>query len=289
MLSTTERLTTALAAFDQFRTPTQIRRALNRGAGIHALRAATNPEDAHVQAAERLNAGGVDVMVVGDDCYPARLARTKTPPPVLFIWGNPALLTANGIGMCGSRNVSDRGLEAARVCGTEVADHGLVVISGYARGVDTETHLAALKSGGRTVIVLAEGIDGFRRKRTFENVPFDESHVAVVSQFPPSQKWSIGAAMTRNKVIAGLGHALVVIEAGANGGTLDAGLRALELGRPVLALEFATQDTPAGNEILFARGALRIRGRHHLSRILSEVELAGRAGDVRPEQLSLLA
>ena len=120
------------------------------------------------------------------------------------------------------------------------------------------THLAALDSGGRTIIVLAEGILHFQVKRAFGGA-FEPERVLVLSQFPPAETWNVGSAMTRNAVIAGIGRALVVIEAQESGGTLDAGLQALSMGRPVLALQFESDVTPPGNTILISKGAVPIR------------------------------
>lgn len=289
MLTRLERLQLAVAAFEIHRTPTKVRAALWPG-GLNAFADQIEPSQLRLFAgeAQRLHDADIDVVALGEDRYPRRLSNLKSAPPILFLWGNTDLLNANGVGMCGSRSVSARGLEAARTCGLEVAQHGLVIISGYARGVDTETHLAALESGGRTVIVLAEGISDFKRKKAFGDVPFDEEHVLAVSQFAPGQRWNVGAAMTRNGVIAGLGRALVVIEAGETGGTLNAGLRALDMGRPVLALAFSSQETPAGNQALFEKGAVPIHSKQHLVRVLDAVDATPLAEDLRGEQLSLL-
>ncbi len=220
---------------------------------------------------EALDRRDVDVCFYGEDPYPPRLAQISGAPGLLFMWGNPDLLHTPSVGMCGSRHASPKGLEAALTCGLEVAAHGLTIVSGYAKGVDTETHLAALRSGGRTIIVLAEGISHFRVKRSFRDVGLRRDHVLVLSQFPPAQRWNVGAAMTRNRVISGLGRALVVIEAGETGGTLNAGFQALEMGRPVLALEFS-EGTPTGNEILFDKGAVRIDRRSALGKALVSFE-----------------
>lgn len=203
------------------------------------------------------------MLIPGDDQFPEQLLELKNPPSYLFYWGNLGLLEERGVGMCGSRHVSSRGLEAARACGEEVASEGWHVVSGYAKGVDTETHLAALNAGAGTVIVLAEGILNFRRKKVFDSVPFDAARVLVLSQFPPSQKWSAGGAMTRNGLIAALGEALVVVEAGAKGGTLNAGMQGLGLRRPVFALQFSN-ETPAGNQRLLDAGAHAVETRRAL-------------------------
>ncbi|HEY7873577.1 MAG TPA: DNA-processing protein DprA [Actinomycetota bacterium] len=219
---------------------------------------------------DSLERRGVEVHFLTDSDFPPRLAALDDGPPLLFTWGNTKLFSQAGVGMCGSRNVSNNGLRAARSCGLEVASHGLVIISGYAKGVDTETHLAALASGGQTVIVLAEGILHFRQKKVFEAVGLDPQNVLVVSQFAPSQPWNVGAAMARNAIIAGLGTALVVVEAGERGGTLNAGLRALKIGRPVLALDFGGA-TPPGNELLFKQGAIRISSTDQLGKAIRTI------------------
>jgi DNA processing protein len=172
--------------------------------------------------------------------------------------------------MCGSRDASERGLRYARLFGRAVVERGLQVISGYARGVDLETHLGALEVQGSTIIVLAEGIMHFKRKRAFASLRFDDSNVLAISQFSPTQPWAAGAAMTRNAVIAGLAHAMLVVEAREKGGTLNAGLQAIEIGRPVFAIAYA-DDPPAGNEILFKRGVRPLRSQNELLAALDEL------------------
>src|SRR5262249_32986095 len=184
-------------------------------------------------------------------------------PPTIFCQGDVSLLGIGSIGICGSRDASDQGLSAAYACGEDVVRCGLAVVSGYARGVDTEAHAAALDAGGRTARVLAEGIGRFKVKRWLASKPHDPLQVAVVSQFPPNQTWSAGGAMQRNSVIIGLSLGLVVIEARETGGTLAAGMQALNERRPVIALEFR-QDMPPGNKILLDHGAVAARSREQL-------------------------
>ena len=223
--------------------------------------------------ARALEAGGVGAVLLGRGGYPKILASMRQAPPALFYRGDEGLLGRRSIGICGSRDASSQGLSAARACGEEIARCGLVVVSGYARGVDTEAHAAALDAGEATVMVLAEGIARFKVKSWLASRPLDPQHVAVVSQFPPSQTWTAGGAMSRNDVIIGLSLGLVVIEAGEAGGTLAAGLRALDEQRPVLALEFS-QDMPQGNKILLDHGAVPVRSRSQLRERLLQL-LAG--------------
>ncbi|MEU9784040.1 DNA-processing protein DprA [Streptomyces phaeochromogenes] len=268
-----ELLFLALSAFQTARTPARIDAVLREKglAGLEGLAQAMDPATVEEcrSKADQLSEQGIYATLRGEDPFPEILVHNdKCSAPILFCLGNPELLSRDGIGMCGSRAVTDLGLRAATDCGEEVSNRGLTVISGYAKGVDTATHLAALQSGGSTVIVLAEGFDHFKVKKSFSN-EFDLDRVLVVSQFSPSQPWLAHAAMTRNKVIYGMGQALVVVEAGERGGTLAAGEGAIRLGRPVFVLNFG-EDTPAGNRILLEKGGYSVSSREALARILDK-------------------
>jgi DNA processing protein len=235
----------------------------------------------HVDAestAARLHADGVRALLCDDPDYPDRLRRFVGAPPHFFYKGRIGLVNDLGIGVCGSRNASAEGLRAAHACGEDAVKAGAMVVSGYAKGVDTEAHLAALKSGGNTVAVLAEGIDHFRVKNQY--LEFEDaanSRMLVLSQFPPAQPWTVGAAMTRNQVVVGISAALIVIEAGETGGTLKAGETALRGGRPVFVLQ--TGPHSVGNEQLLAAGAHVIDNR---AQLLGEF---GRLGEDSTPQL----
>lgn len=264
----------ALVAFEAFRTPAKVTKALvdpDPELLRDAWRALPSENRSSLaRQVEDLQSCGIEAVNADDPDFPESLRVNGKPVvPTLFCKGDLRLLTADGAGMCGSRKVSPLGLKAARACGEEVSDRGLTVVSGYAKGVDTATHLAALDRGGRTVIVLAEGINSFRVKREFRD-SFDASRVLVVSQFRPDQPWATYAAMARNHVIFGLGKALVVIEAGETGGTLAAGRDALKRGRPVFALNFG-EETPAGNRILIEAGAEPVTSRTELGNALDQL------------------
>jgi DNA processing protein len=239
-------------------------------------------KEAVEQESQELVRRGIRASILGDLDYPALLAATREAPPALFYLGTFSDLKVAGLGMCGARNASPEGLRAASACGTVVAASGLTVVSGYARGVDMATHLAALRAGGRTLLVLAEGITRFRVKRGEFADEYDADRVTVISQFSPTQPWSPGNAMTRNAVIFSASLGLVVIEAGESGGTLDAGLRALAAGRPVLALQF--DGMLPGNKVLIRQGAVPVRSKIELESILANWGTPGNG----PAQLALL-
>lgn len=267
----------ALAGFAELRTPGQIVRAL-RADGLNAFEnalAALSPSArSEIELrAEEMSREGIGAVIFRGSDFPEILVKNDRPvAPILFHRGNKDLLYADGVGMCGSRHVSAKGLEAAGRCGELVTLKGMTVVSGYAAGVDTATHLAALRNGGSTVVVLAEGFNHFRVKKNFAD-DFDWERTLVVSQFPPSQTWQAHAAMARNGIIFGLSKALLVIEAGEKGGTLAAGEGALQLGRPVLAVDFG-EDTPMGNRILINKGANAIRSTKELNDALDQVHAA---------------
>lgn len=275
----------ALTAFATLRTPGKIATGL-RVDGVAALDREFHrlSESVRVEVerkADEMRRDGIGAVIFRADDFPAILVKNDKPiAPILFYRGNKDLLYMDGVGMCGSRHVSAKGLEAAGRCGELVTNKGMSVVSGYAAGVDTATHLAALRNGGRTIIVLAEGFNHFRVKKNFAE-DFDWERTLVVSQFPPSQTWQAHAAMARNGIIFGLSKALVVIEAGEKGGTLAAGEGALQLGRPVLAVDFGV-DTPMGNRILIGKGATAIRTTNELSDALDVVHSSVTPVDTPP-------
>lgn len=283
-----DRIQLALAAFATLRTPSRITAAL-RHHGISALEDEYESLASEVrsdidQKAFEMRQEGTDAIFFSASDFPERLMNNHRPPaPIIFYRGNKDLLYRDGVGMCGSRHVSARGLDAASRCGALATEKGMTVVSGYAAGVDTATHLAALRSGGSTVVVLAEGMDHFRVKRAFAD-DFDWDRIVVVSQFAPSQPWRAHAAMARNGIIFGLPKALLVVEAGEKGGTLAAGEGALKLGRTVIAVEFG-DETPPGNRVLIDKGAWAVSTPQQLRDSFESVRAVGSFAEPEPPSL----
>lgn len=195
-----------------------------------------------------------------DSSYPKALGRIygELALPALNYFGNIELLRQPSVGFCGSRKASQIGLDVTSKLSAMLAVNGIVVTSGYAKGVDTRAHYSALEVGGSTIIVLPEGIESFRIKRELVDV-WDDRRVLVLSQFPNNAVWRADRAMQRNKVIVGSSSATVVIEAGATGGTLDAGMSAIRFGFPLFVATYADEtETNEGNRILLNAGARKI-------------------------------
>lgn len=237
---------------------------------------------------------GVAVVSIADDAYPRSLvARLRdAAPPLLMVRGDLRLLELPSVGFCGSRAASERGLAVANDCADQLARAGLVITSGYAAGVDMATHRAALRAGGATTIVLAEGIAGFRVKRDLAE-ELDPARVCVVSEFAAHAAWSAGNAMQRNHTIVGLSHAMILIEARATGGSIAAGRAALSLGVPLFAPVYdGMPETATGNRELLAHGARGLlrsgrTGRANLEPVLEALRPDGHAS-AAAGQLSLL-
>lgn len=194
----------------------------------------------------------------GQSSYPLGINGTGRAP-ILSAMGNLSLLEMPGLGFCGSRKASVKGITVAEDCAEQAVKAGFAVISGYAAGVDFAAHRAALASGGATVLVLAKGIERFSIRQELKPV-WDWERALVISQFSPNATWKVWRAMQRNEVIIGLSCAMVVIEAGEKGGTIAAGLRTLELGKPLFVADYENIETVApGNALLLAKGATRLR------------------------------
>lgn len=218
--------------------------------------------------------------------FPARIKelRDKLPlPAILYAAGNLSLLNRAGVAIVGKRNADDTGLAMAEKLAARLAAQGIAVISGYASGIDSAAHLGALRSGGATIAVLAEGLGCFQVKPEFKGLLTDENAL-VVSQFAPGDRWVAYQAMARNKLVAALAKALVVIVAGAerdaagrHSGTFDAGISALKLALPVFVVDPSFFSAPPdGNRELIKRGARAWEPRAGIEPIISALHSPAR-------------
>lgn len=234
--------------------------------------------DVATEVAERLSELGAEAIARNDERYPQRLLDVlgDDAPPVLFAKGNLNLAQQPAVGFCGSRKASEKGLRVARDASAMLAAESIVLVSGYASGVDLEVHRSALQSGGTTIFVLAEGILHFRVKREVAPLLNPENHL-VLSEFSPRLTWQAHNAMQRNSTIIGLSDAMVVIESGLTGGTHACGEATLKFKRPLFVADYAVPAQSAeGNQYFLAKGALPLRGNQDgvpsLSRVLQSVQ-----------------
>lgn len=269
MSSSKGHLERVLFAYHLFRTAAKTRDGLLLEEGDFNARVAEldNRTVAEIESQiEYLESHRVGVLSAESTLYPSALTRRgKAVVPALFYRGDIATMDGPLVAVSGSRNVSDRGAAAASRLGEVVAQTGYGLISGKARGVDSLASTSALQSGGVVVLVLPEGIASVDWKE-FANS--DSGRILVLSQFTPSQRWTVHGAMERNRVICGLANTVVVVEAGETGGSLAAGREALKIGRQLLAFTYR-EDTPPGNRILLREGARAVSSPDELREILS--------------------
>lgn len=171
-----------------------------------------------------------------DSRYPAWLRMVPDPPPVLWVRGDISVLEQPAVAIVGSRSASQYARQVARALAAGLADAGLIVTSGMARGVDGAAHEACLAAGGRTIAVLGTGVDVVYPR---EHAVLAEQIAAsglLVSELPPGTPPLAGHFPRRNRIISGLSRAVVVVEASEKSGSLITARLALEQGREVMAV-----------------------------------------------------
>ena len=196
--------------------------------------------EARRRAAAALTAAqcaGLRFLSVLDASYPSLLKHIPDPPLGLWILGTEAVLEGPPVvAVVGSRNASPGGLLTARTLARGLADAGLVVISGLARGVDGAAHRGALDREGTTVAVLGSGLDELYPREHAALARDIAERGAVLSEHPPGTRPYPQHFPLRNRIISGLSRAVVVVEASKKSGSLITAKAALEQGRDVLAV-----------------------------------------------------
>jgi DNA processing protein len=193
-----------------------------------------------------------------DALFPERLRAIYDPPAALYVrgCGDPALLGRRSVAVVGARSCSPYGSDVARMLGRELAAAGLVVISGLARGIDGEAHRGTLAAGGVTVAVLGCGIDRVYPASHAQLSRRIEEGGLLVSEYEPGVEPAPWRFPARNRIIAGLSEAVVVVEARERSGALITADFALEEGREVFAVPGEiTSSLSAGTNALLKLGA----------------------------------
>lgn len=203
----------------------------------------------------------VEFILLQEENYPEDLKKflSTSAPPVLSVIGNKELLQQKKVAFSGSRNVSEKGIKITEDAVDELIKQNIAIVSGYAKGVDFTAHYTALKNGGTTIIVLPEGINHFNIKKEFKDV-WDWDRILVISEFKPIEKWMASRAMNRNKTIISLSDVIMVVEAGATGGSLDAGHKTLEMNKALFVPQYINiPESALGNNTLLNKGALALK------------------------------
>jgi DNA processing protein len=176
------------------------------------------------------------LMTVGDDLYPQLLREIADPPLVLYYRGDPSFLQLPGVAIVGSRRCSVYGKEVTQKLARDLAECGLVIVSGLARGVDSQAHIGALDVQGKTSAVLGNGVDVVyprENRKLYEGI---RRSGCVISEFacgsyPAPQNFPI-----RNRIISGLSYGTLIVEASEFSGSLITARLTLEQNRELWAV-----------------------------------------------------
>lgn len=182
-------------------------------------------------------------MTPGSPEWPTQLDHLPDPPTGLYGWGLPVRRALHrSIAIVGSRAASPTGVALTRAWAAEFARHGYAVVSGGAFGIDAAAHEGALRAGGHTVAVLAAGVDVDSPRGNRELLAAIRARGTVVSELPPGTTPAASRFLTRNRLIAAMAPATLVVQAAARSGAMHTAVRAAEIHRVVMAVPGAPTD-----------------------------------------------
>jgi DNA processing protein len=185
---------------------------------------------------KRVNRLGARIVTIWDAEYPELLKRIYDPPALLFVLGQFMSLDKNAVAVVGTRMPSTYGEVVAESFSRDLAQLGLTIVSGLARGIDTVAHSAALKAKGRTMAVLGSGLDvpyPSENRKLLEEIALQG---VVVSEFPMGTKPDATNFPRRNRIVSGLSLGTIVIESAEDGGAMITASTALDQNREVFAV-----------------------------------------------------
>jgi DNA processing protein len=221
-------------------------------ASILTTRARIDPD----REIERLDRLGVRALTLADDEYPRLLRHISSPPPVLYVRGDLRVDDELAVALVGTRRATGYGLDMTRRLASDLAQAGVTVVSGLARGIDTAAHKVALDDGGRTVAVFGCGLDTIYPPQNRALAERIVEQGALVSEYPLGTRPDARNFPVRNRLISGLSRGIIVVEAPIKSGALITASFAADQGRDVYAVPgSALSFTSAGCHQLIRDGA----------------------------------
>jgi len=198
-----------------------------------------------------------EIICFDDQRYPKLLQAIYDPPLVLFIQGDSKLLNTNQIAIVGSRSATVSGRDSAGKFSYQLVEHNLVITSGMALGIDAAAHRGALQAKGKTIAVVATGLDKvYPSRHKLLSQEILQSGGLIVSEFVPGTLPKAGHFPKRNRIISGLSQGVLVVEAEVRSGSLITARCALEQGRDVFAIPGSINNSLAkGCHWLIKQGA----------------------------------
>ena len=212
------------------------------------------------RARSAARAAGASLLTIDDPDYPGLLREIHDPPRCLYVKGDASLLCQAQVAIVGSRAASPAALRLAEMYAAALVEAGLQVSSGLARGLDGAAHRAALAAGGKSIAVMATGIDRIYPRRHEDLAGALQASGCLVTEFPPGTPPRRENFPRRNRIISGLSLGVLVVEAALPSGSLITAGTALEQGREVFAVPWSPLHARgAGCLKLLAEGARLVR------------------------------
>ena len=230
---------------------------------------------------------GINIITLQCSEYPTLLKTIYDPPPVLYIKGQPLRIDGPTIAVVGSRRSSEYGRVAAERISAQLAQLGVTVVSGLARGIDTMAHKGVLSTdSGYTIAVLGCGVDHVYPPENIGLYKAISERGTIISEYPPGTLPAAGNFPARNRIISGLSHGTLVIEAGLKSGALITVDCALEQGREVYALpgNISSQFSTGTNKLL-KEGAKLITS---VEDILEDLNITNCFGAAKPTNRAIV-
>lgn len=252
-----------------------------------ALRAADDALHRAEAELEWAGSKGVDVLCLGDDRYPVRLRECPDAPLVLYYKGTPCLSARRMVAVVGTRRVTEQGKELCRRFCDELAAAapGTVVVSGLAYGVDIHAHRAALAAGLPTVGVLAHGLDRLYPPSHRREAAAMLADGGLLTEYMTGTVPDKGNFVRRNRIVAGLVDACVVVESAARGGALITARLAADYHRDVFAFPGRVTDpcSEGCNQLIASQQALLLTGGRALAENMGWAEAGTAPAPVQRE------
>lgn len=235
---------------------------------------------------EEYRSQGIEMVTWDESLYPHSLRNISNPPVILYYRGNIEIAGEICIAVVGSRAASVYGRNVARKLARELAESGIVIVSGMARGIDSEAHRGALETG-KTIAVMGSALNVIyppENRKLFQEIM---ANGAVISEFPLHTHPEPVNFPLRNRIISGLSRGVIVVEGKEKSGALITADFALEQGRDVFAVPGPINSkTSAGPNNLIKQGAILVTG---IEDILEEYyDINHTPGTLRQDRLLLL-
>jgi DNA processing protein len=242
----------SLTTLESFRLPAAVAQAIHSQSPLR---------DAEKELAE-IRKNGCMLLHWDEPAYPQRLREIYDPPPLLYVRGNPELLDRFSIAIVGSRRPTPYGVQMSERLARDLAERGLLIVSGLARGIDSCAHKGALAAAlGATVGVLGSGIDVVYPKENKKLFAQMEERGAIITEFPLGSFPAPQNFPIRNRVIAGMALGVVVVEGAQYSGSLITARLGMEFGREVFGVPGnVTQPASFGPNLLIKQGAKLVTG-----------------------------